>query len=213
LEVTALDWVAAGLLGLTAYLIGSIPTAYIVVYWLKGVDIRQVGSKNVGALNTFHQVGIWGALVVLIVDAAKGTLAVLVPGWVDAPGWMAYLTTILVVIGHNWPIFLGFRGGKGVGTIFGISLVIVPQLTIIALGPTILLALLTRNMVIAVGTGFIVVNALAVATRQGPGLIALCLALTLLAVGAYIIGARGQISTAIKTRRFGGLFYGTNFNP
>lgn len=208
-----MDWVAAGLLGLTAYLIGSIPTAYIVVYWLKGVDIRQVGSKNVGALNTFHQVGIWGALVVLIVDTAKGTLAVLVPRWVDAPGWMAYLTTILVVIGHNWPIFLGFRGGKGVATIFGISLVIVPQLTIIALGPTILLALLTRNMVIAVGTGFIVVNALAVATRQGPGLIALCLALTLLAVGAYIIGARGQISTAIKTRRFRGLFYGTNFNP
>jgi acyl phosphate:glycerol-3-phosphate acyltransferase len=208
-----LDWAAAGFLGLAAYLLGSIPTAYIVVYRLKGVDIRQVGSGNVGALNTLHQVGIWGALVVLIVDAAKGALAVLVPGWVGTPDWVAYLTAILVVVGHNWPVFLGFRGGKGVAAIFGISLVIVPQLTLIALGPTILLVMLTRNLVIAVGTGFIVVNTLAVVTHQGPGLIALCPALTLLAVGAYIIGTWSQISNAIKTRSFRGLFYGTNFNP
>jgi glycerol-3-phosphate acyltransferase PlsY len=208
-----LDWIAAGFLGLAAYLIGSIPTAYIIVYWLKGVDIRHVGSRNVGALNAFHQVGIAGALAVLIVDAAKGALAVLVPGWIGAPIWVAYFTAILVVVGHNWPVFLGFRGGKGVATIFGISLVIVPQLTLIALGPTILLVLLTRNVVIAVGVGFIVVNTLAVVTHQGSGQVALCLALTLLAVGAYVIGAWSQISAAIKTRQFRGLFYGTNFNP
>ena len=208
-----MDWIAAGFLGLAAYLIGSIPTAYIIVYWLKGVDIRHVGSRNVGALNAFHQVGIAGALAVLIVDAAKGALAVLVPGWIGAPIWVAYFTAILVVVGHNWPVFLGFRGGKGVATIFGISLVIVPQLTLIALGPTILLVLLTRNVVIAVGVGFIVVNTLAVVTHQGSGQVALCLALTLLAVGAYVIGAWSQISAAIKTRQFRGLFYGTNFNP
>jgi glycerol-3-phosphate acyltransferase PlsY len=208
-----LDWVAAGLLGLAAYLIGSIPTAYVVVYQLKGVDIRRVGSRNVGTLNTFHQVGIGGALVVLVVDAAKGALSALLPVWIGTPIWTLYLTAILVVVGHNWPVFLGFRGGKGVATIFGIALVIVPQLTLIALGPTILLALLTRNVIIGVGTGFIVVNILAVVTHQGRGLIALCLALTLLAVGTYVIGAWGQISIAIKTRQFRGLFYGPNFNP
>jgi hypothetical protein len=61
--------------------------------------------------------------------------------------------------------------------------------------------------------GFIVVNTLAVVTHQGSGQVALCLALTLLAVGAYVIGAWSQISAAIKTRQFRGLFYGTNFNP
>jgi acyl phosphate:glycerol-3-phosphate acyltransferase len=208
-----LDWVAAGLLGVAALLLGSIPTAYIVVHRLKGVDIRRVGSQNVGTLNTFHQVGIGGALVVLAVDVAKGALAALLPAWIGAPIWTLYLTAALVVAGHNWPVFLGFRGGKGVATIFGISLVIVPQLTLIALGPTILLALLTRNVIIGVGVGFIIVNTLAVTTHQGRGLVALCLALTLLAVGTYIIGAWGQISAAIKTRRFRGLFYGSNFNP
>lgn len=208
-----MDWVAAGLLGLAAYLLGSIPTAYIVVRWFKGVDIRRVGSRNVGALNTLHQVGIWGALVVLAADAGKGALAVLIPGLLGTPGWVAYLTAILAVAGHNWPVFLGFRGGKGVAAIFGISLVILPQLTLIALGPAMLLALLTRNMIIAIGAGFIIVDTLTVVTHQGSGKAALCLALTLLAVGAYVIGTRGQISAAIKTRQFRGLFYGTNFNP
>jgi glycerol-3-phosphate acyltransferase PlsY len=201
------------LLAIGAYLMGSIPTAYIVVRWIRGLDIRLMGSKNVGTLNAFHQVGIMGAVLVLAVDAAKGALAVLAPGWLGAPGWSVYTTAILVVVGHNWPVFLRFRGGKGVASALGISLVLVPQLTLIALAPTILLVALTRNMIIGVGVGIIVVNALAVATHQGVGQVALLLSLTLLVVGAYVMATWGQIGTAIKTRRFRGIFYGTNFNP
>ena len=72
-------------LGLGAYLLGSVPTAYIMVRLVTGHDIRRLGSKNVGALNTYQQVGTWRAVPVLIVDAGKGVLAVLVPIWLGAP--------------------------------------------------------------------------------------------------------------------------------
>ena len=107
-----MEWTGAVLLGLGAYLLGSVPTAYILVRLAKGIDIRQVGTGNVGALNTFQQVGIWGGLMVLVVDAGKGALSSLAPSWAGAPEWTVFLTTPLVVAGHNWPVFLGFRGGK-----------------------------------------------------------------------------------------------------
>jgi len=208
-----LELALLALLSVGAYLIGSIPTAYIVVRRLRKLDIRDLGSKNVGALNTFHQVGIWGAILVLLVDTVKGILAVLVPRWLGAPEWAIYITTFVVVAGHNWPVFLKFRGGKGAATILGISLVIVPWLTLIALVPTVLLIALTRNVIIGVGTGFIVVNALAIAGNLGVGLTTLCLSLSLLVLATYVVATWGQISAAIKTRQFRGIFYGTNFNP
>ena len=88
-----------------------------------------------GALNTYQQGGTWRAVPVLIVDAGKGVLAVLVPIWLGAPHWTVLVTTTLVVAGHNWPVFLGFRGGKGAAAIFGVSLALVPVLTLITLVP------------------------------------------------------------------------------
>ncbi len=137
----------------------------------------------------------------------------LVPGWLGLPEWPIYLTTVLVVGGHNWPVFLGFRGGKGVATLLGVSIAIVPLLTLIALIPTAVLTALTRNIIIGVGVGLIVVNILAFTTSQSTGQAALCLLLSILVVGTYIVGNRGQIVTAIKTRQFRGLLYGANFNP
>lgn len=208
-----MELAVVALLSVGAYLAGSIPTAYLVVHRLKNLDIRSLGSRNVGALNTFHQVGLGGAILVLAVDAAKGVLAVLTPQWLGAPEWAVYVTTVAVVAGHNWPVFLRFRGGKGVATILGISLVIVPALTMIALVATLLLIVLTRNVIIGVGSGLIVVNALAIATNLSVGQTTLCISLSVLVTATYVIGTWGQISDAIKTRRFRGLFYGTNFNP
>ena len=74
-------------LGLGAYLLGSVPTAYIMVRLVTGQDIRRLGSRNVGALNTYQQVGTWRAMPVLIVDAGKGMLAVLVPIWLGGRAW------------------------------------------------------------------------------------------------------------------------------
>ena len=90
LEFISVDWFLVVLLSLGAYLLGSIPFAYILVYRVKGIDIRQVGSRNVGALNTLHQMGVAGGVVVLLSDVGKGALAVLLPGWVGAPEWTPF---------------------------------------------------------------------------------------------------------------------------
>ena len=208
-----LDWLSAIGLSMGSYLLGSVPTAYLVVKFLRGEDIRELGSKNVGALNAYHQVGVLGSLLVLSVDALKGVLAVWIPQWLGAPQWTVFLTATLVVLGHNWPVLLGFRGGKGVATILGISLAILPILTLISLVPTLIATLLTRNVVTGVGIGLIVFNTLAVATTQDYAQFALCLFLTLLAAGTYVAATWGRITAAIKNRTFRELFYGQNWNP
>ena len=213
LEFIKVDWFLVVLLSLGAYLLGSIPFAYILVYRVKGIDIRQVGSRNVGALNTLHQMGVAGGVVVLLSDVGKGAMAVLLPGWVGAPEWTPFLAGSLVVIGHNWPIYLGFRGGKGVASLLGVSLALLPVLTLIVAGPAMLIVLLTRNVIIGVVLGFILLNTLTVVTDQGAGQISLCVSLTSLVTATYVVGSWGQIITAIRTRHWRGLFYGTRLTP
>ena len=198
----------AVLLGLGAYILGSIPTAYILVRLTIGRDVRQMGSGNVGALTTFHQVGIAGAMLVILLDAGKGVLAVLVPSWLCAPQWTMFVTTTLVVAGHNWSVLLNFRGGKGAATIFGISLVLAPLLTLITLGPVAAIALAVRNLTIGVAFGFIMLNMLLIVTSQDLKLVALCIFLTLVVTATYLISTRGHVVRSIKGRRWKELFTG-----
>ena len=193
-------------LALAAYVLGSVPTAYIVVRAVNGEDIRDVGSHNVGALNAYRRVGAWAGLTVLLVDAAKGVLAVTVPRLLGIDDWALFITTPLVVAGHNWPVFLNFRGGKGAATIFGISLVVVPWLTVITAGPSILVMLLLRNVVLGAAFGFILLNILLWVTGQGAEQVGLCLLLTLLVTGTYVLNVRDQILSNIKARQWRALF-------
>ena len=165
-----------------------------------------MGSRNVGALNTYQQVGAWAGLTVLLVDTAKGVLAVTVPRLMGVDDWALFITTPLVVAGHNWPVFLGFRGGKGAASILGISLVIVPWLTVITAGPSILVMLLLRNVVLGAALGFIMLNVLLWATGQGAQQVGLCLLLTVLVTGTYMINVREHIVSSIKTRQWRALF-------
>ena len=193
-------------LALGAYVVGSVPTAYILVRWMKKEDIRDVGSRNVGALNAYNRTGAWAGLLVLLVDTAKGVLAVAALRLLSVDPWVLFITTPLVVAGHNWPVFLNFRGGKGAAAIFGISLVIVPWLTIITAGPSILVMLLLRNVVLGAAFGFILLNTLLWVTGQGAEQVGLCLLLTLLVTGTYVLNVRDHIFTSIKARRWRQLF-------
>ena len=193
-------------LALAAYVLGSVPTAYLVVRAVNGEDIRDVGSHNVGALNAYRRVGAWAGLTVLLVDAAKGVLAVTVPRLLGIDDWALFITTPLVVAGHNWPVFLNFRGGKGAAAIFGISLVIVPWLTVIIAGLSILVMLLLRNVVLSATFGFMLLNILLWVTGQGAEQVGLCLLLTLLVTGTYVLNVRDQILSNIKARQWRALF-------
>ena len=193
-------------LALGAYILGSVPTAYILVRSVKGEDIRDVGSRNVGALNVYRQVGAGAGLAVLLVDTAKGVLAVAGPRLMGLDDWVLFITTPLVVAGHNWPVFLNFRGGKGAAAIFGISLVIVPWLTVITAGPSILVMLLLRNVVLGAALGFILLNILLWVTGQGAQQVGLCLLLTALVTGTYMLNVREHIFSSIKSRQWRQLF-------
>ena len=104
---------------LAAYLLGSVPFAFLVVKWQSGVDIRTVGSGNVGATNVLRSAGITAATIVLAMDVAKGATPVLIAQSLGAPPAVVGACALAAVLGHVFPVFLGFRGGKGVATAAG----------------------------------------------------------------------------------------------
>ncbi len=131
------------------YLLGSIPFAYIVAHLRKGVDIRQVGGGNVGALNTYRQIGpLWG-IGVLAADIIKGALAVLIARWLGLSLTWVCVAGFAAVIGHNWPVFLKFRGGKGAATVIGVLVALTPVELLISAGIVLILIAVTRNVRLA----------------------------------------------------------------
>jgi len=121
------EWFMGSAAILIGYLLGSIPTAYIVTKLKKGVDIRDIDVGNVGAAATFRQVGFLGGAIVGVVDAAKGMAVILIARalgiaepWVLAAGFAA-------VVGHCFPIYINFKGGQGAATTIGIFLILAPK--------------------------------------------------------------------------------------
>ncbi len=127
------------------YLLGSVPTAYLAGRVLKGVDIRQIGDGNMGAANAYRQLGPRVGVMVGVVDAAKGALAVLIAQAVNAPQPVILLAGAAAVFGHNWPIFLGFRGGRGESTTIGVLLAVLTIPMLILAAPAILAHFIFRD--------------------------------------------------------------------
>jgi len=131
------------------YFIGSIPTAYIAGRLLKDKDIRQMGDGNMGANNAFQQLGAKTGVAIGILDAGKGALAILIAQAISMPQLAILTTGVAVVIGHNWPVFIGFRGGRGESTTIGVLLAIITQPMLIVAGPAILALLIRKNVILA----------------------------------------------------------------
>lgn len=123
---------AALLVMLTAYLLGSISTSTLLTKKVAGIDIREHGSGNAGATNTMRVLGPKLAGVVLLLDALKAVLAVLIAKWLGVPELFVAGAAIAVILGHNWPVFFRFRGGKGIATTIGAVLALVPVPALIA---------------------------------------------------------------------------------
>lgn len=143
--------ITIGLLSILAYLLGSIPSSVWLGKMIRGIDLREHGSGNAGTSNAFRVLGWKIGIAVLVLDIAKGFLAVnlshlqndLAEG---SEGWMIFRITlgILAVAGHIFPVFAGFRGGKGVATFAGIGLAIHPLATLAALGVYLIIFLIFR---------------------------------------------------------------------
>ena len=118
-----------------AYVIGSIPTAYIFGRVIKGIDIREHGSGNIGATNVFRVIGKAPGIIVLIIDALKGLICVtyLASGFlylapVTRPELYRILVGLSAIAGHNWMLFLKFKGGKGVAASAGVAIGLIPKI-------------------------------------------------------------------------------------
>ena len=109
-----------------AYLIGSIPFGYLIVRGKIGADIRQTGSGGTGATNVSRRAGKVAGVVTLVLDALKGSAAVFIAARLTHSDWIIAAAAIAVLIGHIFPVWLGFRGGKGVATGAGVFLVLAP---------------------------------------------------------------------------------------
>jgi acyl phosphate:glycerol-3-phosphate acyltransferase len=117
---------------LIGYLLGSISFSYLIAKKVKKVDIRQHGSGNAGATNTLRVLGVGPAVTVLLLDVLKGIVAVWLALFLapDQSGIFPAMAGLAAILGHNWPLYYGFRGGKGVATTIGViaTLVFFPAL-------------------------------------------------------------------------------------
>lgn len=173
LDILMDRWLTLPLIALVAYLLGSINWAIIITRLRSRKDIRDVGSGNAGATNVLRSQGVGPAVLTLAGDAGKGVLAVLAGGWIAALlpiGAVAfdpteltlfgrYVAALFVVTGHVFPVFYGFRGGKGVATIGGLAFVLDWRVGLIAVGVFALTVLLSRMVSlgsILAGTAIIV---------------------------------------------------------
>lgn len=113
-----------------AYLLGSVPAAYLVAKWSRGIDIRQFGSGNVGASNVLTSVSRRWSIPVIIFDLVKGLLAIYIAQLIGLGVTQQVAVGLATIIGHNWPVFLCFAGGRGGLTIMGVTLILAPKLAL-----------------------------------------------------------------------------------
>jgi acyl phosphate:glycerol-3-phosphate acyltransferase len=115
------------LITMIAYLLGSVPFGYLIVRWQKGIDVRQTGSRSIGATNVMRNLGITGFIATFVLDCGKGLAAVMLASRLTGndPRWVA-AAAVAAVAGHVFPVWLGFRGGKGVATAVGVFAALTP---------------------------------------------------------------------------------------
>ncbi len=131
---------------LIGYLLGSFPTAYIVTKIKKGIDIRDIDVNNMGAGAVFRSVGFWEGVVVSVFDIGKGSLAIIIAQAVGVAFPWVLGAGFTCLLGHCYPVYIGFKGGQGVATTIGVFLMLTPVAMYIVL-PIIGIALLvTRHL-------------------------------------------------------------------
>ncbi len=176
------------------YLLGSIPTAYIAGHVLKGVDIRQVGDNNMGAANAFRQLGPKTGVAVGLIDAGKGVLVILIAQAANIPQLAVLASGFTAVIGHTWPVFIGFRGGRGVSTSIGVLLVLLTQPVLIAAVPAVVGLLIRKNVTFACALLFVPLSVLCWLLGLSGTLVAYSIALPGLLGLIHFLRTRRQVA-------------------
>lgn len=183
-----------------AYFVGAVPVAYLLGRWWRHQDIRLLGSGNVGAVNAFRQFGWPTGTAVFAVDVSKGAVVILAGSALGLPEWGTLVGALAATLGHNWSPYIGFRGGKGVAPVFGMSLAMVPALSLLTLPLVLACFIFTRSVVWAFGVGFIALNALVAVTTQPATTVAMCLLLSALVFATHAYRSLPEIRAALRAR-------------
>ena len=164
------------------YFIGTIPTGYLVAK-ARGVNIQQAGSGNIGATNVLRTLGTLPAVIVVLADPLKGAIATMIPTLVGVGTWGIALVGLATVLGNNFNVLLGLRGGKGIATSIGVFLVIDPLITAMCLALGVFTILISRTVSLGslVGLASLPLFVLAKGNFAVPNLV-LAVALTSLAL-------------------------------
>lgn len=176
---------------LLSYLLGSISFSIVIAKLIAGIDIREHGSGNAGATNTLRMLGKGPGITVLLLDAAKGAIAITIARLLGVPEWAIVGAAVAAVLGHNWPVFFGFKGGKGVATTIGTLLALTPIPALIGVGITIVVIALTRYVSLGSLVFFVLVPFLMYIYHE-PGVYI---------AGAAFVGLLGFIRHAENIRR------------
>jgi len=184
-----------------AYLLGSIPFAYIFTRLMTGKDIRKLGSGNVGGNNVYGQVGLKAAIPVAIFDVGKGTAAVVVAHWLlDAPMYEPQLFVLLAgiaaVAGHMWSVYLKFTGGNGLSATIGVLAVLLPWELLIVIALLLVLTAITRNLVLSVNISLLSVPISAWFLEKEWMYVGFCLVLIVMLVLNFIPTAKAALVKA-----------------
>ena len=129
---------------LLGYLVGSFPSAYLAGRLMGGIDIRHVGDHNAGVVNVYREINPRAGLAVLLIDVGKGMLVVLIAAAFVSQS-VVLLSGVAAVAGHNWPLYIGFKGGKGLATTIGVLTMLMPQAMLILLAIAAVPFLVTRD--------------------------------------------------------------------
>ena len=174
-----------------AYLLGSVPTAVWVGQLFHGIDVREHGSGNAGATNTFRVLGYRAGVPVLLIDVFKGWLAVnlihifIEPGQSSEELFHLQLRLgVCALVGHIFPVFAGFRGGKGVATLLGIVLALNPQAALMSIGVFLFVFLSTRYVSLSsiIASLFFPVVVMAINITEQPSMVVFALIISVIVV-------------------------------
>lgn len=186
------------------------PTAYIISRLVRGVDIRKIGGGNMGALNTARELGTGWGLLVLAIDVAKGSGAILIARslgvsepWIMAAGFAA-------IVGHCWPVFLLFRGGKGAATALGVFLALVPREFACCIPIILAVIFLTSNVTLGMAAGIVFLPLFLWIFGQPLSVYIFVVVVAIFLVARYAPTAKRNLT---KTRGIKGFIFEKDYKP
>ncbi|MDD5190447.1 MAG: glycerol-3-phosphate acyltransferase [Dehalococcoidales bacterium] len=180
---------------LLGYLLGSFPTAYIFGKRLTGKDIRRLGDGNMGARNAYHELGHKAGIIIFCIDAAKGVSIILFSKLFDISQGYMMLAGLATIAGHNFPVFLQFRGGRGEAVTIGILMALLPVESLIVAAPTIVSLLIWKNVILTSAVCFITMPVICWLFGVNGSMIAYVITMPVMVAITHFFRARGLRKT------------------